>query len=222
MEAIVKIQKIQEVTHNVLQIRADKPEVLDFTPGQATEVAINQPDWREEGRPFTFTSLPEDPFIEFTIKTYTDHEGVTNELRKLDVGNELILKDVFGAIHYEGPGVFIAGGAGVTPFISIFKFLEKQGDISGNRLLFANKTHEDIILKSYFDTLLGQDFINVLSDEKYGDYASGYIDAELLSRYINIARDRVYLCGPEAMMESVEAALGSIGFPRDRLIREDF
>lgn len=222
MEAIVTIQKTQEVTHDVIRIRTDKPRDLEFQPGQATEVAINQPEWRDEGRPFTFTSLPEDDFLEFTIKTYPEHEGVTNQLRSLDAGNELILKDVFGAIHYQGPGVFIAGGAGVTPFISILRKLEKENKLGSNRLIFANKTLEDIILKTELESMLQDRLINILSDEKRPEYASGYIDAELLSRYVDPGKDMVYLCGPEPMMEAVEKALQSIGFPKDKLVQEAF
>ena len=120
----VKIKSIKHVTHDVLQIVTEKPENLKFTPGQATEVSINRNGWMDKKRPFTFTPLPVDNFLQFTIKTYPSHQGVTNQLLKLNTGDELILHDVFGAIAYKGEGLFIAGGAGVTPFISIFKHLE--------------------------------------------------------------------------------------------------
>jgi ferredoxin-NADP reductase len=58
------------------------------------------------------------------------------------------LHDVFGAIAYKGQGVFIAGGAGVTPLICIFRNLQLKNEIRGNMLIFANKTKEDIILKT--------------------------------------------------------------------------
>ncbi len=122
-QPIVKIKSIKHITHDVLQIVTEKPQQYNFTPGQATEVAINKIDWLNEKRPFTFTSLPSNDYLEFTIKTYPSHNGVTNELLKLRKDEELILHDVFGAISYIGEGVFIAGGAGVTPFISIFRYL---------------------------------------------------------------------------------------------------
>lgn len=53
--------------------------------------------------------------------------GVTNELLSLKAGDNLIVNDIFGAIHYKGEGTFIAGGAGVTPFISIFRDLKANG-----------------------------------------------------------------------------------------------
>ena len=62
-----------------------KPEGYTFEPGQATEVAINKEGWKEEKRPFTFTSLPDEEDLQFTIKSYRDHDGVTNELDGLVV-----------------------------------------------------------------------------------------------------------------------------------------
>ena len=116
---IVKVLTTELVTHNVKRFTLQKPQNYSFTSGQATDVSINKPGLEEEVRPFTFTCLNSDDHLEFTIKTYTDHDGVTNKLRGINAGDELIVHEVYGAITYKGPGIFIAGGAGITPFISI-------------------------------------------------------------------------------------------------------
>ena len=95
---ILKIRSIGNVTHDVVRIELPKPANYNFVPGQATEVAINKEKWKEERRPFTFTCLPTDDYLEFTIKTYPSRHGVTNELLSLVPGDELILHDVWGAI----------------------------------------------------------------------------------------------------------------------------
>ena len=165
-EHIVKIISIENITHDVKRFRVEKPEEYSFIPGQATEVSINTPVLKDEKRPFTFTCLNREPYLEFTIKIYPSHNGVTNELGKLKPGAELIIRDVWGAISYKGKGVFIAGGAGITPFISIFRDLRTKDEISGNTLIFANKTKADIILENELRYMLGDAFINILSDEK--------------------------------------------------------
>src|SRR5450759_3457313 len=182
---IVKIKLIKHITHDVLQLVTEKPKEYNFTPGQATEVSINKPDWKEKKNPFTFTCLPEDDFLEFNIKTYPAHKGVTNKLLTLKKDDELILHDGFGAISYKGEGVFIAGGAGITPFISIFRYLHSKNEIGDNKLIFANKKKEDIILSAEFKGLLGKNFINILSDEKVEGYAYGQITEGFLKAYIN-------------------------------------
>jgi len=124
-----------------------KPKGYKFSPGQATEVSINSPVLQNEKRPFTFTSLNDSEHLEFTIKIYDSHNGVTKELGRLEQGDELIIRDAWGAIEYKGEGVFTAGGAGVTPFIAVFRQLQVENKIANNKLIFTNKSESDIILK---------------------------------------------------------------------------
>lgn len=218
----VKIRSIEKATHDVLKIVTGKPDEYHFTPGQATEVAINKARWDTQRRPFTFTSLPGDDYLEFTIKTYPSHKGLTNELLRLKEGDELILHEIFGAIAYREEGVFIAGGAGVTPFISIFRFLQSKNQIGGNKLIFANKTKGDIILRQEFEILLGDNFINILSREHSEGYAHGYITEEFLKANITRPEKEIYLCGPDPMMEAVEKLLANLGVDESRIIKEQF
>ena len=204
---IVKIKSIEKVTHDVLQIVTEKPPAYTFIAGQATDVSINNNDWKEVKRPFTFTCLPDNGYIEFTIKTYPSHKSVTNQLLQLKIKDELILHEVFGDIAYKGEGVFIAGGAGVTPFISIFRYLQSQNEIGNNKLIFANKTKADIILEEEFKNLLGKNFINVLSDEKVEGYANGYITEDFLKTNIGDLNKNFYVCGPPPMMDAIEKIL---------------
>ena len=219
---LVKIQSIQHITHDVLQIVTEKPQHYTFIPGQATEVSINKSDWWEEKRPFTFTCLPDEDYLEFTIKTYPSHKSVTNELLQLKNNDELILHDVFGSISYHGEGVFIAGGAGVTPFISILRYLHSKKEIGENKLIFANKTKDDIILAEEFQNLLGENFINILSDEKIEGYAHGQISEDLLREHINGYHKKVYVCGPPPMMEAIEKILEKLNIEEKLIIKEEF
>ena len=218
----VKIRSIDYVTHNVLKIVTEKPPMYNFTPGQATEISISKNGWQDKKRPFTFTCLPDDDYLEFTIKTYPPRKGVTNELLQLRANDELILHDVFGAICYKGEGVFIAGGAGVTPFISIFRFLRSTNEVGDNKLIFANKKKVDIILKQEFEDLLGKNFINILSEEKVNGYAYGHITEDFLRTNIPNLEKKIYLCGPDMMMESIEKHLSNLGVEEGEVIKERF
>ena len=219
---IVKIYSIQHITHDVLQIVTEKPQKHTFTPGQATEVSINKSGWKDEKRPFTFTCLPDSDYLEFTIKTYPLHKGVTNELLHLKKNDMLILHNVFGAISYKGEGVFIAGGAGVTPFISILRYLQSKNETGNNKLIFANKTKGDIILAYEFKTLLGKNFINILSDEKADGYAHGKITGDFIKAHISDLTKNVYICGPPPMMEAIEKFLSNLHIDEKMIIKEIF
>lgn len=222
MEQIVKILSIEKITHDVLRIVAEKPANLTYKPGQAVDISINTKEWKQERRAFTFTSLPNDKNIEFTIKTYPSHNGVTQQLLLQKAGDELILQDPFGDIEYKGEGIFIAGGAGVTPFIAIFKELEKNGKIGNNKLIFANKTKADIIDKVYFTKLLGKHFIKVLSDETITGCEYGFISADLIKKHIDKSTTYFYVCGPDPMMNAIEKQLTSLGIQKDKIVKEAF
>ena len=219
---IVKIKSIGKITHDVLKIVTEKPEQYNFTPGQATEISINKTGWKDERRPFTFTCLPENDYLEFNIKTYTKHKGVTNELLQLKKDDELILHEVFGAIAYKGEGVFIAGGAGITPFIAIFRDLASKNEIGNNKLFFANKTKADIILEDEFRKMLGNNFYNILSDEKYDGYSNGHITKEFISTYSGGLNKLFYVCGPPPMMDAVEKFLSELQVDEKSIVHEAF
>ncbi len=223
MSYTVEIKDIRKVTHDVKQFTVEKPDGFEFEPGQATEVSIDKDGWRDEKRPFTFTSLNEDPNLQFVIKIYDDHDGVTNQIGQLEKGDAFIIDDPWGTIQYQGPGVFLAGGAGVTPFIAIFRELHKQGKADGNRLIFSNKTEKDIILKEEFDEILGDDFINVITDEPADEhiFLDGFIDKDFLNEQIDDFGQPFYVCGPMPFNEAMMGYLKELGADPDALVFEE-
>jgi len=222
MENIVKIIEIEKLTHDVLRIVTEKPKNFIYEPGQATDVTINQPEWKDKLNAFTFTSHPSDNHLEFIIKTYPSHKGMTNQLLHLKKNDELILHDVFGDINYKGEGIFIAGGAGVTPFVAILKDLQSKGLVGSNKLIFANKTKGDIIHEPFFKKLLNENFISVLSEEEISGHEHGFISEILLKKHINNSNTYIYVCGPPPMMDAIEAILLKLGVKAEFIVKEAF
>jgi hypothetical protein len=220
MEYKIKIKAIEQITHDVKRFSCEKPSGYYFKPGQATEVSINKKGWEEERRPFTFTSLNESPDLEFTIKIYSDHQGVTNELNTLHPGDELIVRDVWGAIEYKGPGYFIAGGAGITPFIAILRQLRKDQNLEGNKLLFSNKTDHDIILEEELTAMLGLNAIYTITDAYSNKYHNGFINEDFLKAHIHNFSKHFYLCGPPKMVENLQDCLTKLGALPETLVFE--
>ncbi|MBT8318688.1 MAG: flavodoxin reductase [Gramella sp.] len=221
MEEKVKIQAIDQVNHDVKQFRVEKPEGYSFTPGHATEVSINKEGWKDEKRPFTFTSLNEDDYLEFTIKIYPDHDGVTEQLDTLQVGDELIIRDTWGAIEYKGPGYIIAGGAGITPYVAMLRHLDKKGKSDGIHLIYSNKTDKDIILKEELDRILNRHTTYVITDQEDTDYTKGYLNKEFLKDHIRDLEARFYVCGPPKMTEQISEILQNLGANTDSVQLDD-
>jgi ferredoxin-NADP reductase len=220
MEHVVKILSIVQVTHNVKAFRLSKPTGYVFQPGQATDVSINKDKWKEETRPFTFTSLNAWSYLEFTIKMYTDHEGVTNELNKLKEGDELIIRDVWGAISYKSEGYFIAGGAGITPFIAILRQLNSDNLIKSNQLFFSNNTESDIILHKELDGILGANAHYIITREDKSVFKKGYINKEYLISHVTDFTKPFYICGPDKMVNELSNILTALGATPDQVVFE--
>lgn len=223
MAQTVKILETEMVTHDVKQLTVEKPDGYEFEPGQATEVSIDKDNWRDEKRPFTFTSLNEDENLEFVIKIYPDHDGVTEQIGKLKKGDSLLIDDPWGTIQYNSEGFFLAGGAGVTPFIAIFRDLHKKGEVGDNKLIFSNSTDRDIILKDEIKEILGDNFINVITDEPTDShiFLDGYIDKEFLDSKISDFDQAFYVCGPGPFNDSMMTYLKELGANPDALIFEE-
>lgn len=221
-QQIVKVRLITSITHDVLQIVTEKPHKFTFISGQAGAISINKKGWDDKIRPFSFTSTPDQNFLEFIIKVYPFHKGVTNQLQQLKKGDELILHNTIGAINYKGTGVFIAGGSGITPFISIFRNLHSRNEIGSNKLIFANKTKGDIILEVELNAMLKHNFINIIAEENINGYAQGFISESFIKAHVSQLCENIYLCGPPEMMEAVEKHLQNLNIDMNAIVKEEF
>jgi ferredoxin-NADP reductase len=220
-EHIVKVLKTEMLNHNVKHFTLEKPAGYTFTSGQATDISINKASLRNELRPFTFTSINSSACLEFIIKIYKGHRGVTEMLEQTDAGDELILHEVFGTIAYKGSGLFIAGGAGITPFISIFRQLRSEGKLEGNSLLFANRTPADIFLQEELKDMLGKNYRDVVEISDDPSTPARYINRELLAEYVGRGIEYYYVCGPDKFTAIMVEHLQNLGILRSRIIIEE-
>lgn len=213
MQHSVKILKVADVTHNVRRYTLEKPDGFKFEPGQATDVSLDEAGWREKKHPFTFTSLAKWPHLEFTIKSYfnTGGAGVTERLYGYKPGQSLIIRDVWGTIAYRGAGTFIAGGAGITPFIAILRDLNHRHKLDGHTLIVSNHTEADIILREEFEAMDGLRILWTVTNDPDAPLLHERINAEFLERHIRDLTQHFYLCGPDDMVRELREALQSMG-----------
>lgn len=216
----LELLDIARVTYNVRRYRLQRPQGYDFVAGQATEMALDQDGWRDEKRPFTFTGLSGDPYLEFTIKNYDSHDGVTKRIGLLQPGDHLLVDDPWETIPYHGKGTFIAGGAGITPFLALLRKLQKDGDLKGHRLIFSNKTTEDIILREELEVMSGSglDLDLVITGDPAPAMINERIGRTFLENHVSDYSGYFYLCGPDKMTADIATALVALGASEDRVI----
>ncbi|MDN5869168.1 MAG: FAD-binding oxidoreductase [Nitrococcus sp.] len=208
------------VTHNVLRLTTTRPDEFNCTPGQGVKLLLTKAGWEKKGRPFTPTSLQEDGVIEFTIKIYDDHEGVTQQIRSLRPGDTLQISDPFGTITYQGPGVFIAGGAGITPFLAHLRTLALEGKLAGHKLLFSNRTPADIIEEHELRYYLGDQCVFTCTRESGSGHLNRRIDRDFLVEQIADFDQHFYVCGPRPFTREVNEALQALGANPESLVFE--
>lgn len=207
MDYKVKLLNKQWLTHDVTKLQFERPEGFEFQPGEAIEMKVNG----KEPSPFTLTGLPSANYLEFMIKIYPDHHGTTEQISTLNIGDHVKITAPFVTYKDDGPGVFIAGGAGITPFIAILRSKVAQGAISNNRLFFANKKRKDIFMEEELNNILGDNYRNVLSKDEDDPEYYGRIDKAFLKSHISNFNQSFYLCGPEGFAEDIKQYLNELG-----------
>ncbi|MBK1724169.1 flavodoxin reductase [Thiocystis violacea] len=208
------------VTHDVQRLLLSKPDGLTWKPGQGLKVQIDDDAWRDEGRPFTPTSLPDDLILELAVKRYPEHDGVTVALHDLRPGAKLLLDEPFGRISYQGPGTFIAAGTGVTPFLAILRQLARDDALEGHQLLLTNKTERDVICRAELEHDLGERCILTYTHEHATGQEGRRIDAAFLAAHIGRLDQSFYVCGPQGFVESINAHLLSLDVHPNNLVYE--
>ncbi|WP_147125264.1 FAD-binding oxidoreductase [Shimia ponticola] len=216
----LKLQSNDPITPDTYMLTFDKPANFDFEPGQAAELFLDKGGLRDEGRPFTMTSLPQDATLQFVIKTYPERNGITQHIPTLAEGDDVTLDGPFGAISDQGAGTFIAAGAGITPFIPILKKHAAEG-VGEDMLVFSNHTEADIILKKTWDAMPELETKYIVTGQENTDHTSGKIDKEMLRDMVEIDDRPVYICGPGGFVDDVRSALKELGKDESKIITED-
>jgi ferredoxin-NADP reductase len=205
----VKIRSKKSLNHDVIQFRLERPVGYQFVAGQAIELTLNDPV-SQGPAPFTFTGLNTDPFLELTIKIYESHNGLTAALAKLNVGHKVTISDPWDSYLNKGPGIFLAGGAGITPFFALLRQMQKEGQVGKSWLFFSNKTSQDVFLHTELKDILGDHYVDVITWEESGNDIH-HIDEKFLRNYVKDLNQPFYVCGPPGFMDAMENALKKIG-----------
>jgi predicted ferric reductase len=192
-----------------------------FTPGQFGWLTLWQGPFRITGHPFSFSSSAEAPGgqVAMTIRNLGDF---TARVSSAQVGQRVWLDGPYGAFTLGQPAdmhVLIAGGIGITPMMSMLRTLADRGDKRPAMLFYGAKDWESVTFREEIEALrskLDLRLVFVLASPP-PDWSgeTGRIDAALLARHLPppYAEHEYFICGPNPMMDAVEAALGELGVP---------
>jgi predicted ferric reductase len=203
---------------------------MRFCPGQFAWLTIGRSPLRITEHPFSMSSCADDPHrVELTIKAAGDF---TSTVADIEIGTIAHLDGPYGVFTYErneAPGfVFVAGGIGITPMLSMLRTLAARQDRRPILLLYANGEVEEIAFREELDRLsreLDLRVVHVLEEPPEGwDGAEGMVTPGLLDEVLPPHPERLehFLCGPAPMMDAVGDALHDRGVPLERIHSERF
>ncbi len=217
-----EVAEVRQESHNVWTLKLQPPEGEighDYLPGQFHFLTLyRRQDLPIEEHPFTISSSPtQEGYRASTIKASGDFTRLMGETR---AGDRVAVRGPFGRFSYclypdETELVFIAGGIGITPLMSMLRHLRDTGSNKSVLLLFANRTAGDIVFQDELDEISAGGrprlrVVHVLSDPST-DWTGerGRIDRQLILRHLNEPRDGMgfYVCGPAAMNKALTRTL---------------
>ena len=118
--------------------------------------------------------------------------------------------------------VALAGGSGITPFLSMARAIADGTEDFDLTILFGSRTEDQILFRGELAELSRNDRINVvhvLSDEERPGYEHGFLTAELVKKYAP-EEYSLFICGPDAMYKFLEGELEKLALPRKNVRRE--
>jgi predicted ferric reductase len=205
-----------------LVVKPDGHTGMRFLPGQFAWLTAWKSPFSESEHPFSFSSSAANPEeVSFTIKELGDF---TSTIKEMEPGQKVYLDGPFGAFsldrHPHAKGyVFIAGGIGITPVMSMLRTLKDRGDPRPLILIYGNNEWEDITFREEIESMqqdLNLKVVHVLAEPGEGWQGErGFITAEILDRYLPEEREtnvyEIFICGPPPMMDAVEKTLPQLG-----------
>jgi ferredoxin-NADP reductase len=222
------VQDILRRTHSVKSFRFPRQESFVYKAGQFMFVTIYSGEEKLR-KHFTISSSPTEDFIEFT-KKLTDSE-FSSALDTLKVSDWAEIEGPYGKFTFEGEFEKIAmlsGGIGITPLRSMCRYCTDMQVKTKITLLYACRSEDDIVFKDDLEKMQEQNesltiIFTVEEASKGWTGHTGRIDVPLIKKEMPDYLKRVfYICGPPAMVQSMEALLEDLGVPRDHIKKENF
>lgn len=244
---VLKLKSITNLSDDIVEYNFEntnyKNRIFNFIPGEFMEwlVPHTKSDIRGMRRYFTISSAPVSDTISFATKyPPTNESSYKHTLKDLKVGDTVYATQLNGEfllpskkiIGHEHNLVMIAGGIGITPFISQIRDLLNKKEKRSIVLFYAVKFPKDIV---YMDVLkraiteIGIKVVCIVSDPgeattgvtevspgpgSWGEpgvfYESGFMSKELIQKYTQNLHNQYYISGPNVMVDAVKGALHSL------------
>ena len=217
----LKLLARHEVADGTVAFHFSRPEGFDFKAGQAIELLLPQP---AGGHAFSLVNSPSEG--ELVVATRMRDSTYKRALRALPIGACARIDGPFGSLTlHRNPSraaVFIAGGIGITPFMSILRQARTQPTGHRIALIYSNRGRKDAAFVHELETLAAGSTSFHLVTTMTGE-GGGFVDAAMIQRATEgLPAPIFYVAGPPAMVEAMKAALEKAGVEDTDVRSEEF
>ena len=232
----MKLKERKEIANGTMAFFLEKPAGFEFKPGQAMEVKLeNPPETDAEGnsRAFSIASAPHEKDVMFA--TRMRDTAMKNSLKKIPLGTEIEVDGPWGdlKLHTRAtrPGVFLAGGIGITPFRSIVLDAAKNKLPHKLWLFYSNHRPEDAPFLEELERAeqMNPNFKMIATMTEMGKSSrpwrgkTGLVDKAMLSEAIGDLNAPIYyIAGPGGMLNAMRKMLLDAGVNEDDIRAEEF
>jgi len=226
----------EPIAHGTMAFHLDKPPGFAFKPGQAIDVVLADApvgDVQSTRHTFSIVSAPFEN--ELVVATRLRDSPYKRALGSLPVGARLDIEGPFGSLRLHEdparPAVLIAGGIGITPFISMLRQAMHDRLAQQIVLVYSNRRPEDAAFLAELQQLqqrsaqfrLIATMTSMSSSALAWDGPTGQIDEALVRQVASgVSRPIYYVVGPPAMAEAIRQTLNDAGVDDDDIRSEEF
>lgn len=228
-----RIKDKKEIATDTLQVIFETDENFSFKPGQYCFVTLINPPYEDERgnkRHFSIVNSPNYKNI-ITITTRLRDSGFKKSLKELPEGSAVELGPIAGVFTLpedsKRPYVFIAGGIGITPFISMLRYIKEEKLPHNITLIYSNRDQSSTPFLEELQHLV-QDVPNLkliltMTDDPSWVGEKRKVDAQFIKDYIqDVTIPQYFVVGPPPMVEAIQKALIEAGVDQANIKIEHF
>ncbi len=231
-----KLVKREEVAEGTMAFHFEKPHGFQFKPGQSADLTlVNPPETDGEGNIRTFSIVSPPYENELVFATRMRNTAFKRVLRTTPLGTEIGLDGPMGSFTLHRtltkPGVFLAGGIGITPYVSILRQAAREEHAYRLYLFYSNRRPEDAafmdVLREIATVRPGIRLIptmtNMAKSRLKWTGETGHISPDMLQKYLQTLEGPIYyVAGPPGMVTSLREMLTGAGVDEDDIRSEEF
>lgn len=228
-----KISEKQEIAEGTLMVKYQVDENFQFKSGQYFFITLPKliyPDERGARRHFSIINSPNEKGI-LSMATRMTDSGFKKTLSKLPVGTEVEVGPIAGVFvlpeNFNRPLVFISGGIGITPFISMLRYVSEEKLPANITLIYSNRNQASTAflkeLQELSKTIPNFKLVLTMTEDNVWSGEKREVDARLIKDYTASLQNPFFcVVGPPSMTEAVVGELKKIGTVDENIKIEKF